>query len=157
MKNYLFAFFVIAVVAGVFGLSRLGEPASQPASGAGEGPTVTVYKSPTCGCCVGYVAALKKAGYQVNVETTEDMAAVKTEHGIPRNMQSCHTSVIGDYVVEGHVPLVAVEKLLEEQPAVDGIALPGMPAGTPGMPGTKKAPYQIFQLTDGSPSHFMEL
>ena len=72
-------------------------------------------------------------------------------------MQSCHTTILGKYFIEGHVPLEAINKLLKEQPDIDGIALPGMPIGTPGMPGEKEEPYVIYQLIDGKPSVFMTI
>ncbi len=117
----------------------------------------TVYKAPNCGCCNGYIAELKKQGYEVDVKSTQDMASVKEQYGIGEDKQSCHTMVIGDYFVEGHVPLVAVEKLLSERPDVDGIGLPGMPIGTPGMPGAKQAPYEVYQKKGNDFSSFMTL
>lgn len=117
----------------------------------------TVFKSPTCGCCVGYVAELEKQGFEVNVVSTTDMSSIKHQYNIPGNMGSCHTMVIGDYFVEGHVPIEAVNALLEEQPNIDGIALPNMPSGSPGMPGAKKAAFRIYSLSDGEISDFMTI
>lgn len=114
----------------------------------GAGQSVTLYKSPNCGCCSGHAEALRKAGFDVTIELTDDLASVKQLHNIPVGGESCHTSVIGDYVVEGHVPLEAIEKLLTEKPDIAGIGLPGMPIGTPGMPGKKTAPYEVYQLSD---------
>lgn len=114
----------------------------------GVGQSVTLYKSPNCGCCSGHAKALEDAGFDVTIEETNDLAAVKRLHSIPTDGESCHTSVIGDYVVEGHVPLEAIEKLLTERPDVAGIGLSGMPIGTPGMPGRKTAPYEVYQLSD---------
>jgi hypothetical protein len=114
----------------------------------GAGKTVTLYKSPNCGCCSGHAAALEAAGFAVNIEMTNDLDAVKQEHSIPVDGASCHTSVIGDYVVEGHVPLEAIETLLSEKPEIAGIGLPGMPIGTPGMPGRKTAPYEVYKLSE---------
>ena len=119
--------------------------------------TATVYKAPNCGCCNGYIAELKKQGYEVDVKPTEDMGSIKEQYGIEEDKQSCHTTVIGDYFVEGHVPLAAVEKLLSEKPAIDGIGLPGMPIGTPGMPGVKQAPYEVYQKNGSDFSPFMTL
>ncbi len=110
--------------------------------------TVTVYKSSTCGCCVNYIAMLESKGYEVDVVETEDMMSVKEKYGIPRSMESCHTSVFGEYVVEGHMPFEVVERMLEEKPNIRGIALPDMPAGSPGMPGEKKGEWTIYALTD---------
>jgi hypothetical protein len=111
--------------------------------------TVTVYKSPTCGCCVNYIAMLRQEGYDVDVVETNDMATVKDTYNISRNLESCHTSIFGDYVVEGHMPLDVVEKVLSEKPDIEGIALPNMPSGSPGMPGPKREPFTIYSL-DGN-------
>lgn len=115
-----------------------------------------VYKEPNCGCCNGYIAELEKQGFSVEVKS-QDTAPVKERYGIATDKQSCHTMVIGGYFVEGHVPLVAVEKLLSERPEIDGIGLPGMPTGTPGMPGMKQAPYEIYQKKGNNFSQFMTL
>lgn len=114
----------------------------------GAGQAVTLYKSPNCGCCTGHAKALEAAGFVVTIEETENLDAVKQANNIPADGASCHTSIIGDYVVEGHVPLAAIEKLLSENLNIDGIGLAGMPIGTPGMPGIKTAPYEIYQLAD---------
>ena len=120
-------------------------------------PRITMYKSPSCGCCVGYSKALKERGFEVNIVSTEDMESIKTQYGISPDMESCHTSVIGDYFIEGHVPFEAVDKLLLEKPNIKGIALPNMPAGTPGMPGVKEDPYTISQLENGVFSEFITI
>lgn len=117
--------------------------------GFGDGHTVTMYKDPNCGCCTGHALALEEEGFDVIIEETGDMESVKKEHNIPLFGESCHTSVIDGYVVEGHVPLEAIEKLLSEQPDIAGIGLPSMPIGTPGMPGPKTAPYEVYQLSEG--------
>lgn len=127
-------------------------------SGFGAGHSVTLYKSPTCGCCEGYAQALRDEGFAVDVRSTRDLRTIKEEHQIPLAGESCHTSIIGDYVVEGHVPLAAVAKLLEEAPDVAGIGLPSMPLGTPGMPGPKAAPYEVYQLSaEGEMSPYLSI
>lgn len=124
----------------------------------GAGQAVTLYKSPNCGCCTGHAKALEDAGFVVTIEETNNLDAVKQSYNIPPGGESCHTSVIGDYVVEGHVPLEAIEKLLDEQPDIAGIGLAGMPIGTPGMPGRKNAPYEIYQLLNtGDTTSFLTL
>ena len=115
---------------------------------------ITVYKSPTCGCCHEWEAYLRRHGYTVRSIPTEDMAAVKAANEIPATAESCHTAIIDGYAVEGHVPVEAIEDLLTQQPAIDGIALPGMPAGSPGMGGTKDGPFQILAVTGGATSAF---
>ena len=119
-----------------------------PAVGAAR-TVVTVYKSPTCSCCNEWEAYLRAAGYQVESVPTEDMAAVKARYGLPESALSCHTAVIDGYAVEGHVPIAAIEDLLATRPAIDGIALPGMPAGSPGMPGVQAAPFEILAVDEG--------
>ncbi|MCF6276563.1 MAG: hypothetical protein L3J07_01795 [Candidatus Magasanikbacteria bacterium] len=120
--------------------------------------TATVYKSPSCGCCANYVSYLRRNGFEVEMIETDDMDTIKNEHNIPGNMESCHTTIINDgYVVEGHIPVKAVNKLLEEKPSVNGIAMPGMPVGSPGMPGSKKGLFTIYQMDDGGTSEFMQL
>ena len=98
-------------------------------------PTVTVWKSSDCTCCGGWVAYMRKLGYKVDVNELEDVASKKAAQGIPEELWSCHTSKIGDYLIEGHVPEPAIAKLLTEGPNVKGLALPGMEPGSPGMGG----------------------
>ncbi len=127
------------------------------AVGFGAGHTAVVYKSQSCGCCVGYVKELKKNGFDVEVEIVDDMSAVKEKYNIPADKQSCHTIVISGYFIEGHVPMEALKKLLTEKPEIDGIGLPRMPAGTPGMSGQKKSPYEVYQSVDGVFSEFLTI
>ena len=87
----------------------------------------------------------------------ENIETIKQKYSIPLEMQSCHTTIIDKYFIEGHVPLEAINKLLKERPNIDGIALPGMPIGTPGMPGDKEKPYVIYKLVDGNFSVFMSV
>ena len=118
---------------------------------------VEVFKTPTCGCCYGYVLFLEKEKYKVKQTDMRSLHSIKQKYNIPIEMQSCHTTIMGEYFIEGHVPIEAINKLLKEQPDIDGIALPGMPIGTPGMPGDKDEPYVIYQLTDGKFSVFMTI
>lgn len=121
-----------------------------------SGVEMTMYKSPSCGCCVGNSQILNADGFDVEVIPTEDMKSIKAKYNIPRDMESCHTSIIGGYFVEGHIPTEIINKLLEEQPYIDGIALPNMPAGSPGMPGTKSYEWTIYALKDGKSSVYMK-
>lgn len=111
---------------------------------AGELAGIHVYKSPTCDCCVKWVDHLEEAGFQVTVEDVSNLAAVKAEHGVPSDLSSCHTALIGDYVVEGHVPADAIKDLLAEAPDVKGLSAPGMPIGSPGMEGPNPRPYDVM-------------
>lgn len=124
---------------GVVGLSAsIRSPLPPPA------PTViTVYKSPSCGCCGLWVDYLKENGYQVKVVDLDDLSEVKSASGVPRSVQTCHTAVVDGYVVEGHVPVDALRKLLSERPKIAGIGVPGMPIGSPGMPGSPVQRYDV--------------
>lgn len=122
-------------------LASAAHPALAQRSKAG-----TIYKSPECGCCDGYASYLHHAGYATMVISTPNLAAVKERHEIPSALQSCHTMIIGGYVVEGHVPVKHIERLLGEKPDIKGISLPGMLAGAPGMAGGKQEPFVIYEI-----------
>lgn len=110
-------------------------------------PSVVVYKSPTCGCCSKWIRHLEQAGFTVTAHDTANVAPIKRRHGVPQALESCHTALVGGYVVEGHVPADVMQRLLRERPAVAGIAVPGMPAGSPGMeglPGPPRQPYNVL-------------
>jgi len=104
-------------------------------AGAMESPTtITIYKDPSCGCCTKWVAYLRDAGVQTEVHDRSDMDALKDSLGVPAALRSCHTAVMGRYVIEGHVPVADMKRLLAVAPkGIVGIAVPGMPAGSPGM------------------------
>ncbi|HEY5639877.1 MAG TPA: DUF411 domain-containing protein [Dehalococcoidia bacterium] len=100
---------------------------------------------------------LQNNGMTVEAVMVDDTETIKEQHGIPDDLWSCHTMVIDGYYIEGHVPIDAVLKLLQERPAVDGIALPGMPQGSPGMSGEKTGPFVIYSVSDGSVAEFMTI
>jgi hypothetical protein len=108
---------------------------------------VTLYKNPQCGCCEGYAGYLRENGFAVTVKPTHDLSAMSRDAGVPDNVQGCHLSFIGDYVVSGHVPVGTVNKLLTARPDITGVTLPGMPMGSPGMSGTKEAPFEILEIS----------
>ncbi|MEW8629238.1 MAG: DUF411 domain-containing protein [Candidatus Thiodiazotropha sp.] len=112
-----------------------------PLSGAAD---IVVYMSPTCGCCNDWVSHLEDNGFSVQVHDRRDMQLIKRKLNVPDKLQSCHTAVIGDYVVEGHVPANDIVRLLREKPAVKGISVPGMPMGSPGMEGPRKDNYDVL-------------
>ena len=115
-----------------------------------DAPTVTVYKSPTCGCCAMWVEHMEAAGFDVVTVDRTDMGAVKDSLGVPSHLSSCHTGVVGDYVVEGHVPAEHVARLLDEAPEASGLAVPGMPIGSPGMEmGDRRDPYDVVVFDEG--------
>ena len=124
-------------------------PISSPSRVAIGERTMTVYRSPDCSCCHAWADIARRAGWAVATVDVTDMTAFKTEHGVPSTAQSCHTVLVGDYFVEGHVPLAALDMLLAERPAIDGIALPGMPAGSPGMGGPQAASFEVLAITNG--------
>lgn len=113
-----------------------------------NGPQVSIYKTPTCGCCAKWVDHLKHAGFQTTVTDMpqESLNAVKTKHKVPAAVHSCHTALVDGYVVEGHVPASEVKRLLKEKPKVVGLAVPGMPLGSPGMEvsGVTAQPYDVL-------------
>lgn len=132
----------VALIAALLGVGWwLAAPA--PAH-AGE---ITVYKSPTCQCCELWLRHMRRAGFEVTERNVPDMAAIKMEHGVPGALASCHTTLVGGYVVEGHVPADLVVRLLDERPAVAGLAVPGMPVGSPGMEGIGRQAYEVLTFT----------
>lgn len=126
-----------------------GPPASHAAPAAFAGMEVLLTKSPTCGCCEGHAAYLRRYGMSVTEEARDDINAVKDLYEIPVEMRSCHTERMGRYFVEGHVPYAAIEQLFAQLPEIDGIALPGMPAGSPGMDGQLEGPLVVYAIKDG--------
>jgi hypothetical protein len=123
-----------------------------------QGVEVTMYKGAACGCCTGHATYLDDEGYSVTKVELQDLTEVKEKYNIPYKMQSCHTTVIGEYFVEGHMPQEAITKLLEEKPDIKGISLPRMPAGSPGMLGEKNGPFVIYALhNDGMWQKFMRI
>src|ERR1043166_1799672 len=108
--------------------------------------SVMLYKNPECGCCDGYADHLRHNGFTVTAKAANDLSEISRKAGIPPDLQGCHTSFIGDYVVDGHVPVEAIRKLLAERPAVKGLTLPGMPEGSPGMSGKKAGPFKILAV-----------
>lgn len=107
-------------------------------------PSMTVYRSPTCGCCEKWVAHMRQNGFKVEDIVSSDMEAVKQQRGVPKALRSCHTAVVGQHVIEGHVPAQDIEALLKGPASPYGISVPGMPSGTPGMEmGGRKDPYDV--------------
>lgn len=122
-----------------------------PALAGDVAPTVQVYKSPTCGCCDKWIEHLRAEGFAVEATDVSDLRRVKAENGVPPRLTACHTAFVGGYYVEGHVPASDVARLLEERPAVAGLAVPGMPEGSPGMEGPDPERYDVLAVErDGS-------
>ena len=117
------------------------------AAAASDKTPMTVFKTPWCGCCHAWVEIMRAEGFDVTVRDLEDLEPIKKQAGIADNLQSCHTAVAGDYVIEGHVPPAAVKTLLKERPAVRGLSVPGMPAGSPGMGDDPSARYGVYAFS----------
>lgn len=137
--------------AAVFAVA-LGAVLAHAAASAEETKTATLYKPLQCGCCDEYVRYLEQNGFKVKVESQADRALEITKKmaGVPQRFQGCHTLMVDGYVIEGLVPIKPVKKLLEERPQITGISLPGMPVGSPGMPGRKRSPLIIYEIPKGS-------
>ncbi len=128
------------------------EEAAEPASvvaEADEAVTFVVHRTETCGCCGDYEEYLEQHGFEVDQRMHDDVRPIREGFGIPSTQASCHTGEVGPYAVEGHVPMEAIDQLLDERPDVDGIALAGMPQGSPGMPGDQEAPFVVTLVDDG--------
>jgi hypothetical protein len=144
------ALLVLAVAAGLvgyFGFARQTTHvhAAVPTTVAADAPVVTLYKSPTCHCCAKWGDHLREHGFQVIDRDSGDLLALKHEHGIPQHLWSCHMGVVDGYVFEGHIPAHLVRRVLRERPAIAGIAVPGMPLGSPGMEaGFRKERYEVI-------------
>jgi hypothetical protein len=129
-----------AAVVGGLVLTRPADLTAQPAL-----PIMTVYKDPNCGCCELWIEHVRQAGFQVTVRDTADLPTVKAAMGVPDALGSCHTARVGTYTIEGHVPADLIKKLLAEKPAARGLAVPGMPIGSPGMEqGNRKDRYDVL-------------
>lgn len=109
--------------------------------------TAVVFKDANCGCCAKWVDHIRAAGFKTISNDVPDLNAVKTRYGVPRSLHSCHTAEIGGYIVEGHVPADLIRKMLSEKPDIAGIAVPGMPVGSPGMEWTYTEPYDVIAFT----------
>ena len=172
MTAFRFSLLTLALVA----LAACQSPADAPAPAAADtpvaptaltseaptpdpdAPLVTVYKSPTCGCCSMWVEHLEASGFEVESIARTDMGAVKDSLGVPSHLSSCHTGVVDGYVVEGHVPAEQIKRLLDERPDALGLSVPGMPIGSPGMEvGDQRDPYDVVLIgTDSYPAGVYE-
>jgi hypothetical protein len=117
---------------------------TSPSDTAAKKPTITVYKDPSCGCCKKWIEHLVKNGYRVDAKDTPNMTEIKHTLGVPDGLTACHTAVVNGYLIEGHVPASDIDRLLEQKPRVAGLAVPGMPAGSPGMEAAGTQRYQVL-------------
>lgn len=107
-------------------------------------PVITVYKDPSCGCCKNWIAHLIKHGYRVDAKDSPNMTEIKSTLGVPTGLTACHTAMVNGYLIEGHVPAADIDRLLAQKPKIAGLAVPGMPAGSPGMEGAGVQRYQVL-------------
>jgi hypothetical protein len=127
---------------------KTAEAAEAPATSPAQATLISVYKTPTCGCCKAWVEHLRQAGFRVETHDMDDVQPVKVAVGLPAQLASCHTAKVGNYAIEGHVPADVIARLLREHPSdIAGLAVPGMPAGSPGMEGMGKEPYDVIAFT----------
>ena len=153
--------FRLASIAGVVVLAAWGamlvRQNSPPADTAPAGADViTVYKRPGCQCCDLWARHLRKAGFKVEVEPRTDLDEIRARRarlGVPASYSACHTAVVRGYVIEGHVPATDIQRLLIEKPVARGLAVPGMPIGSPGMEGRNSQPYEVFLLNQEGPGN----
>lgn len=134
-----------------------GLAVSVPALAAAESPKpmATLFKNPTCSCCESYAQYLRNSGYEVKVVVSHDLPLIRQRQGISSELEGCHTTLVGGYFVEGHVPVEHVNRLLTDRPEIEGISIPGMPPGTPGMGGPKPESLTIYALAaNGTASVF---
>ncbi len=132
------SFLALALTTGAAPPSPLGVAAKEP--------VITVYKDPGCGCCKSWIEHLVKHGYRVNAKDTPDMTEVKRTLGVPEGLTACHTAVVNGYLIEGHVPAAEIARLLKDKPKVAGLAVPGMPMGSPGMEGPRTQHYRVLSF-----------
>lgn len=144
---------VIGAVVAVMATDKNISTTSSAVAASSSSQKVTLYKNPQCSCCEGYAKYLREHGFKVKVKATHDLALIRKQAGVPSDIEGCHTSIIDKYVVEGHVPVNTLTKLLSERPAIKGISLPGMPQGSPGMTGVKSEPFTIYEIAKDVREH----
>src|SRR5215472_13170631 len=140
-----------ALLTALVGAAALVAGGAATAGAARTRGEVTLYKNPQCGCCEGYADYLRDNGFAVTAIATNDLTAMGQKFRITDDLQPCHISLIGGYVVGGHIPIQVIERLLNGRPKLVGITLPGMPEGTPGMPGNKPGPIDIYEIGGNPP------
>lgn len=147
MRTWIIGLACLILVAGLGGVTYLQRQAPRT--------EIAVYKTPTCGCCSKWEDHLRNAGFDVSSRIVDDVNQVKNEKGVPFSLRSCHTAIVENYVVEGHVPADSIQKLLREAPQdVRGIAVPGMPIGSPGMEGPNPEKYEVLSFGEAGEKVF---
>jgi hypothetical protein len=138
----------VAGAAAIGGATGILSPNAEPVANRGN---VTLYKNPQCECCEAYADYLRHDGFEVKVMPTNDLTIMGEKYGIPDTLQPCHLSLMGGYVVGGHISIEIIDRLLSEKPQIAGISLPGMPPGTPGMPGNKPGRLTVYEIGQRPP------
>lgn len=132
--------FLLMLPVGLAGLASSAEPTALP--------VITMFRSSTCGCCGKWAEHLRETGFAVEEVETHDLVSVKRRYGVPFQLSTCHTAVVGEYVIEGHVPAPDIQRLLRERPPAVGLVVPGMPMGSPGMEGAVSQAYDVLLLDE---------
>lgn len=148
---------LIIIVAGGAIWYKISDYYGQKAAQKTETADIVMYKNKGCQCCEKWVQYMRGSGFSVESNNADNLMQIKSQNGIPNDMSACHTAIVGDYVVEGHVPVEDIVRLLREQPDAKGIAVPGMPASSPGMNTALNDPYKVYLLkNDGSTEVFSQ-
>ena len=141
--------FVVSLLFVLFSLLPACENGQESVATESQTAVISVYKTPTCGCCKKWVNHLREKGFTVETHDQPSLTALKQEQGVPKGAEACHTALVDGYVIEGHVPAQDVARLLEERPAaVRGLVVPGMPLGSPGMEADRTEPYSVLAFDD---------
>jgi len=148
-RSFIIAAGSLAAILAFGGRAQAVEGGTVPAL-AQEKSKATLYRNPNCSCCLDYAAYLRGAGFDVTVDSNQNLAAVRKQLHVPEKFAGCHVTAIGRYAVEGHVSVTSINKLLAEHPDIVGISIPGMPPGTPGMTGVKTGPIPVYEIGSGS-------
>ncbi|MBE8539625.1 DUF411 domain-containing protein [Geoglobus acetivorans] len=157
MRKSFYLIAGIVVLSAVIAINAFSQNSTPESSENDWNRAITLYKTQYCGCCEQYIAYLRENGYNVEVVNVDDLPALFDKYRVPDDMRSCHISDLGGYFAVGHIPAEAIDKLMKEHPAIDGISLPGMPSGSPGMPGNKEEPFVVYALKDGNAEVFTTL
>ena len=158
-QGFVGAFVVVSLLSAIQSVQAHGdvEDAAMPVTSGASGPQMTVYRSASCGCCTSWGSHIASAGYRIEDHVTEDMDALKKARGVSPQQASCHTAVVEGYVIEGHVPASSIQRLLAERPNIRGLAVSGMPMGSPGMEvaGVEAERFEVLAMAhDGTTSVF---
>ena len=124
--------------------------------GSVQAETITVYRNPQCGCCERWATVMRNHGFTVQVKDVADVDGTAAANGVPPALRACHTALVGGYVIEGHVPAAQIERLLRERPGIKGIAVPGMPEGSPGMESPNARHFDVFSFDAGGKTRVYE-